>query len=310
MFWLFQVASEFEVALVEARRGGVRTSRPMDGPAAEVVAVIDSGGAVGGGVVPEWFGHGWVGASRRGVVRTRDYDSEPLESGNGVDVGVSGDNVLGCVRELVTAKGDVGVCTGMKEVGGLPSSGERVVVCGRAGCCVPEEFPHVADPGGLFPSSVRDGVRRGVPYRTSACDRTCHGCGVTHTARNSRDGHLWMCGGCHAMVPFVRGGEGDENAGDRVLAGLRAQCPVYCGPRCQTRHWKRGHDIACRRDDLIMQTAVDRSLSLHYDGDGQAVARPEYGVPIEGPSGLPETLPFLVAPSRTQPGLRYGWGFV
>ena len=34
------------MALVEARRGGVRTSRPMDGPAAEVVAVIDSGGAV------------------------------------------------------------------------------------------------------------------------------------------------------------------------------------------------------------------------------------------------------------------------
>ena len=112
------------------------------------------------------------------------------------------------------------------------------------------------------------------------------------------------------MVPYVRGGEGDTVSGDRVLAGLRSQCPVYCGPRCQARHWAHGHDVACRRDDLIMQGVVDRALDLHYDAHGQATSIPEYGVPIRGPGGLAETIPFLVAPSRSQPGLRDGWGFV
>ena len=216
---------------------------------------------------------------------------------------------MGCVRAMVTSVGEVSTLTGEVEQHGLPRSGERVVLCNRSACKVP--FGHVADPGGdasgLWGMVPRDGVHAGGEYRTRACDRTCSGCGVTWASRCVGDTHMWVCGGCHAMVPYVKSGVGNTGGAEALLDMLRDECPVYCDTECQDRHWRNGHRLECRRDDRRIHALVVDRFALEFDDDGGDVHVPQYGrVLREG--GVVSTIPYLMPCSRSQTGLRDGWG--
>ena len=292
----------------------VRGSGVLADAAHGVIARLDGGGVVDGCEVPPWFGCEWLmdaedGGLRaclpNGVDRSRgevmcgdDDDHEYMAMTDDGD----GDNVYGCVRELVVDMGEEGYNSGLKECRGLPRSGERVVLCDRSECPCP--FPHPADPGSLYPVAVRDGVSGGVSYRTSTCHRTCSGCGVTWVSRVSRTKHMWMCGGCHAPTPFLKSGPGEPDDVTRLLGVLVDGCPVYCGEKCQAMHWDRDHHEVCRRFDQWFHAAVVSKFALEVDAHGDDIPVTEYGVPRgEG------TMPFLVPASRLQPGLSSGWGY-
>jgi len=93
-----------------------------------------------------------------------------------------------------------------------------------------------------------------------------------------------------------------------LLDRLLDAAPVYCGRACQILHWEgrpgvAGHGRVCHRYDLRLQEAVAEILQLEcVDGDDHEYA--EYGEHRGGG----ETMPFLVAADRHQPGLSEGWG--
>ena len=299
-----QVKSPWELSLDVARHSmepGPVTG--VAGVAAEVVGRLGSGGDVGCGVVPPWYAPEWVSHSREGVCSvcppsTRVPGSPPPTP--------STDNVMGCVRDMVTPVGCVSDLTGELEVHGLPSSGERVVLCGKSDCGVP--FDHVSDPGGLYGPPLHDAVSEGVGFRTSACHRTCSGCGITWPYRSLMNGsHMWVCGGCHSLVPYIRSGVGDPGGQCCLLRTLLDGAPVYCGVSCQARHWEE-HYSECRRDDQKIAALAAETFDLGYDSDGEDIDVPEYGRTVVDDFGQDTTMPFLMPCSRAQPGLAEGWG--
>jgi len=316
---LDQVASPWVAALQGARASASPEPAPaargvMSDAAAGVMGRLMGGGKIDMSIVPCWYGESWMcrtcDPEEDALVMCQPGDQSRRDSRISAllrtDMAYDPDNVFGCVRDLVTPMGGVGRFTGEKEVRSLPPSGSIVVLCRRDRCVVP--YDHPADPGGLWSGKVRDGVRGGVPYRTSACHRTCSGCGVTWAARSSRTRHMWVCGGCHAFVPFMRAGHGDHDEMARMLDCLLDASPVYCGRACQALHWDgrdgaMGHGRVCRRHDLRLHDTVAEIMQLETM-DGDDYDYPEYGVHLEGGG----TMPFLVAADRHQPGLADGWG--
>ena len=338
MVWVQQVAGPWVAALARARAeqicGVCPSLSPEPAPvddddvdrdddrddyavaADAVMRVLRYGGVVDVDVLPVWFGESWLVHATDAVMRLcrsgeRSRRDKRIATMMRCDIVYDADNVFDCVRELVCAKGERGPFTGDPESHALPPSGSIVTLCDRARCPVP--FPHFADPGDLWSGFVRDGVRAGVQYRTSSCHRTCSGCGVTWVARRTPKRHMWMCGGCHAFVPFIRASHVDSSEYGHLLDTMLDMTPVYCGSQCQSRHWwghtgcngpnVMGHGTVCRRYDQRLHDVVADVMQL-ATVDSSGIRHPEYGVPT--PDG--ESMPFLIPVDRCQPGLREGWG--
>ena len=200
------------------------------------------------------------------------------------------DNVHGCVRDLVTTLGERSTVTGIYETDNLPRSGSRVALCHEFGCYV--LTPHFADRGGLFRhvgGPVHDCVKRGVRCSTSACSRTCVGCGVTHSQRE----RLHLCLGCHALTPYVRSGSMTDD-GDEVLETCFKQSAVYCHLACQMRHWP-DHCQDCPRDDVVVHRLACSRHSVNVHPFGRLL--------LNG-----SRIPFLRRSDVSQPGASQGWG--
>ena len=181
---------------------------------------------------------------------------------------------------------------------GLPLKEGMVEVCSDPSCEVGRRFVHVSDPDGMTWGGKCDRVVAGNMYRSSSCERTCHGCGATRANRTD----MYMCSGCHALAPYLRGGHGDLNRA--LLVKEAAATPVYCGIACQSSHWWSGadsHAAVCPRHDHAIYSVVKARVPGVYRSDDDV---PFGAIQADGTS-----VPWLIRSSFHLHGLHGGMGY-
>ena len=180
---------------------------------------------------------------------------------------------------------------------GVPDDGDRVSLCVDPRCEVNRKFRHVEDIDGRTWGGLCDRMVGGRLYRSSSCERTCHGCGSTRSTRTD----MFMCSGCYALVPYVRGRSSMNRA---VLATDAATSPVYCGLACQSEHWWSDvdpHSQFCPRYDQAIHSLIEDLYPDIHEHD----ARVPFGaIQSDGTS-----IPWLVRSSLALQGLHGGMGY-
>ena len=178
---------------------------------------------------------------------------------------------------------------------GLPRGEEKVELCSDPGCMVGKRYMHIADPDGEKWGGKCDRVVAGTMYRSSSCERTCHGCGATRSNRTN----MFMCHGCYALDPYIR-----EEQNRPLLFEHAAIVPVYCGLQCQAAHWwceEDGHASKCPRYDQAIHALIADRVPCVSDHDGDV----PFGVVQKDGSSMPR----LVRSSLHLHGVHGGMGY-